>query len=82
MLLIFSRPNSPGSASETKNKTQDVSTPVSRAGENAREPSSAQHDKFLIWNASVWNASVWNASVWNASVWNASVWNASVGMHQ
>ena len=24
-------------------KTQDVSTPVSRAGESAREPSSAQH---------------------------------------
>src|SRR5262249_41932037 len=28
-----------------KKKTQDVSTPVSRAGESAREPSSAQPDK-------------------------------------
>ena len=30
---------------ELQNETQDPSTPVSHAGENAREPSSAQDDR-------------------------------------
>jgi hypothetical protein len=36
---------------EFQNETQDPSTPVSRAGENAREPSSAQDDTgWVSWD--------------------------------
>jgi hypothetical protein len=36
-----------------KKKTQDVSTPVSRAGENAREPSSLNMPRVLRGNSNI-----------------------------
>jgi hypothetical protein len=35
---------------KNKTNTKDPSTPVSRAEENAREPSSAQDDTYLVGN--------------------------------